>query len=118
MTKSTIPVNGGALPKIDRQAVMRRAWEIFRTTYHYPQIKFSSIGRPCFAGALRKAWHEAKAARAVALIPADVRASRIDELRWHIDRARFGSDWSRAQQTILACDQEIAALSPAGGLSQ
>ena len=117
MMNNTISVNGGAMPKINRQAVMRRAWEILRETYHYPQIKFTSIGRPCFAWALRKAWHEAKSARAVALIPTDVRAKRIDELRWQIDRARFGSDWSRVQQTILACDQEMMALSRAGGLS-
>lgn len=117
MRKSTILVNGGALPGIDRQLVMRRAWEIFRTTCHYPQIKFASIGRPCFAWALRKAWYEAKAARDVALIPAEIRAGRIDELCWQIDRARFGSDWRRAQQTIITCDQEIMALSRANRLS-
>lgn len=117
MLNSTFPVNGGALPKIDRQMVMRLAWKVFRETYHYPHIKFASIGRPCFAWALRKAWHEAKAARTVALIPADVRANRIDQLRWQIERARFGSDWFRAQKTIIACDQEIMALSRASEVS-
>jgi hypothetical protein len=43
-TKSTIPVNGGAMPKFNRKAIMARAWAIFRETYKYPSIKFSSIG--------------------------------------------------------------------------
>jgi hypothetical protein len=49
MTKNAISVNGGAMPKIDRKFVMTRAWEIFRRAYRYPHIKFSDIGRKCFA---------------------------------------------------------------------
>jgi hypothetical protein len=45
---------------IDRAALMRRALVIFRETYKYPQIKFSDIGRRCFAWALRKVWEEAR----------------------------------------------------------
>jgi hypothetical protein len=30
MAKNTFPVSGGAMPKIDRAAIMRRAWAIFR----------------------------------------------------------------------------------------
>ena len=33
---------------------MRRAWAIFRRTYYYPRIKFSDIGRKCFAGCGRR----------------------------------------------------------------
>src|SRR3977135_35169 len=58
MAKDTIQVNSGAMPKIDRGALMPRAWAIFRQTYKYPQIKFSDIGRKCFAWALRQAWVE------------------------------------------------------------
>lgn len=89
--KSTIPVNGGAMPKFDRRAIMARAWAIFRETYHYPRIRFASIGRPCFAWALRKAWAEYKKARAVAAIPAADKASRIEILQQQIKRARFGA---------------------------
>ena len=44
-------------PSIQADA-MRRAWVIFRQTYNYPAIKFSDIGRKCFAWALRQAWVE------------------------------------------------------------
>jgi hypothetical protein len=63
MTKTTVSMVGGATPKIDRAALMRRAWAIFRQTYLYPQIKFSDIGRPCFAWALRQAWIEGQGSR-------------------------------------------------------
>jgi hypothetical protein len=42
-------MNGRVIPKIDRGALMRRAWAIFRETYRYPQIKCSDIGRLGFA---------------------------------------------------------------------
>jgi hypothetical protein len=62
MTTTTVSTAGGALPKIDRGALMRRAWAIFRETYNYPRIKFTDIGRKCFAWALRKAWAEIREA--------------------------------------------------------
>lgn len=34
-TKSTVKVNGGAMPKFNRRAITARAWEIFRDVYHY-----------------------------------------------------------------------------------
>ena len=33
MPENTFSANGEAMPKIDRAAVMRRAWAIFRQTY-------------------------------------------------------------------------------------
>jgi hypothetical protein len=36
------------MSKFDRRALMARAWAIFRETYKYPAIKFSSIGWKCF----------------------------------------------------------------------
>jgi hypothetical protein len=69
MPKNTFPVSGGAMPKIDRAALMRRAWAIFRQTYKYPLIKFQDIGRGCFAWALRRAWEEARETIRVAAIP-------------------------------------------------
>ena len=56
MTNNTFPVNGVAMPKIDRSTVMQRAWAIFREAYKYPQIKFKDIGRKCFAWALGPFW--------------------------------------------------------------
>jgi hypothetical protein len=42
--KTTVSTASGAMPKIDRAALMQRAWAIFRETYRYPQIKFSDSG--------------------------------------------------------------------------
>ena len=75
MTNSTIPVNGGAISKVDRKFVMTRAWAIFRQTYCYPQIKFSDIGRKCFAWALRQAWVEARGPPALLRCPPSPRPS-------------------------------------------
>ena len=89
MIKNTFPVNGGALPKIDRSALMSRAWAIFRETYKYPQIKFSDIGRKCFAWALRQAWAEAREAARVAALSAADKAERIETLENLISRAAY-----------------------------
>jgi hypothetical protein len=87
MTKTTVSAADGAMPKINRSAVMTRAWAIFRQPYRYLRIKFADIGRKCFAWALRQAWVEAReAARLSALSPA-VGAERIETLHALIDRA-------------------------------
>jgi hypothetical protein len=113
MAKSTISADGGAMPKINRSAVMSRAWAIFRQTYKYPQIKFSDIGRPCFAWALRQAWVEAReAARAAALSPI-ARAERIETLQTLIDHAGFIDSGPRWKETITAYRTEIRQLQAA-----
>jgi hypothetical protein len=43
MTNSTIPVNGGAVPKINRDTIMTRAWAIFRETCCYPASSFRAL---------------------------------------------------------------------------
>ena len=62
MTKSTISVNGGAMSNVNRTVIMTRAWAIFRQTYCYPRIKFSSIGRPASTLACAKHADKGKAA--------------------------------------------------------
>jgi hypothetical protein len=110
MIKNTLPVNGGALPKIDRGALMSRAWAIFRETYKYPQIKFSDIGRKCFAWALKQAWMEArKAARVAALSSAD-KADRIETLHGLIARAGFIDSGPQWKATIRQHRDEIRQL--------
>ncbi len=109
--KGTIPVNGGAMPKLDRRAVMARAWAIFRETYNYPAIEFSKIGRPCFGWALRKAWAEARDAARVAIIPATNRAARIAVLTRTIELATYNESWPQAYREISASRAEIARLS-------
>jgi hypothetical protein len=113
MTKSTLPVNGGAMPKIDRKFVMPRAWAIFRSFYNYPQIKFSDIGRNCFAWALRQAWVEAReAARVAALTPA-AKAERIATLQSLIAHAGYIDSGPQWKATVNAHRDEIRQLQSA-----
>ena len=113
MTKATVPTAGGALPKIDRSALMRRAWEIFRQTYKYPQIKFSDIGRQCFVWALRKAWAEAREAARLAATSPLVKAERIETLQTLIAHAGFIDSGPRWKETIGAYRDEIRQLQAA-----
>ena len=111
MSKNTISVNGGALSKPDRKAIMARAWSIFRTVYKYPSIKFSSIGWKCFGACVRKAWAEAKDAARIAAIPAVEKVARIAILKDTIAFAPLGENWAQARFEISAARAEIARLS-------
>jgi hypothetical protein len=113
MLKSTLPVNGGTMPKIDRAAVMRRAWAIFAESYKFPQIKFKDIGRKCFAWALRQAWAEAREAARLAVMPAQARAERIETLNLLLDRAAFIDSGPAWQATVAAYRTEIRQLQTA-----
>jgi hypothetical protein len=74
---------------LTKKQVMIRAWAIFRRTYNYPAIKFSDIGRKCFAWALRQAWVEAKAAARVAALSPETKADRIETLQTLIAYAGY-----------------------------
>ena len=113
MTNTTVSVAGRAMPKIDRAALMSRAWAIFRQTYRYPEIKFSDIGRNCFAWALRQAWVEAReAARVAAMTPA-AKAERIETLQSLIQHAGFIDGGRLWKATITAHRDEIRQLQAA-----
>jgi hypothetical protein len=89
---------------------MRRAWAIFRQTYNFPAIKFSDIGRKCFAWALRQAWVEAReAARVAALSPA-AKADRIETLQSLISRAGYIDSGPQWKATVAAHRDEIRQL--------
>jgi hypothetical protein len=113
MAKNTLPVSGGAMPNINRTALMTRAWVIFRQTYNFPAIKFSDIGRKCFAWALRQAWVEAReAARVAAMTPA-AKAERIDTLQSLIAHAGYIDSGPQWKATISAHRDEIRQLQTA-----
>jgi hypothetical protein len=113
MTNTTVSAAGGAISKIDRAALMRRAWEIFRQTYRYPQIKFADIGRDCFAWALRKAWIEAREAARVAALSPVAKVERIETLQGLIVHAGFIDSGPRWKETITAYRDEIRQLQAA-----
>lgn len=113
MTNPAVSTAGGAMPRTDRRAVMTRAWAIFCQTYKYPQIKFSDIGRKCFAWALREAWVEAReAARVAAMTPA-AKAERIDLLQSLIAYAGYIDSGPQWKATISAHRTEIRQLQSA-----
>ena len=112
MPKNTLPVNGEAMPKTDRAALMRRAWAIFAESYKFPQIKFRDIGRKCFAWALKRAWAEAREAARIAATPAEVKAERIGALQTMLDRAAFidsGPQWKAAVTTYRSELRQLTA---------
>jgi hypothetical protein len=89
---------------------MRRAWVIFRRTYNYPQIKFSDIGRKCFAWALRQAWVEAREAASVAALSPVAKAERIETLQALIAHAGFIDSGPKWKATIRKHRDEIRQL--------
>jgi hypothetical protein len=113
MTKPTVSTAGGALAKIDRKFVMARAWAIFRRTYNFPQIKFSDIGRKCFAWALRQAWVEAREAARLAALTPTAKAERIETLQSLIAYAGFIDSGPQWKATVSAHRDEIRQLQTA-----
>jgi hypothetical protein len=99
-------------PSIQADA-MRRAWAIFRQTYKYPQIKFSDIGRKCFAWALRKAWAEVQEERRLAALSPVARAERIETLQTLIAHAGYIDSGPQWKAPIRAHRDEIRQLQAA-----
>jgi hypothetical protein len=86
---------------------------IFRQTYCYPQIKFSDIGRKCFAWALRQAWVEAREAARVAAMTPTAKAERIETLQALVARAGYIDHGPTWRATISAHRSEIRQLQAA-----
>jgi hypothetical protein len=78
--------------QISPATVMRRAWAIFSETYGYPRMPFRSIGRACFAWALRKAWAEVRSAAELAAIPTADIAARVQRIETEIASLTY-ADW-------------------------
>jgi hypothetical protein len=82
---------------------MTRAWAIFRETYRYQAIKFTRIGRPCFAWALKKAWAEARAAADLAATPTEVIQARVERISQELDELKYrswGTDLAREHNRL------------------
>ena len=90
--------------------IMQAAWRIFRETYNYPQVRFNSIGRECFAWALRKAHREAKEAARVAAIAPEVKAARVAELARQIELAPYADSYSTTTAIVARCSAELSSL--------
>src|ERR1700688_4364516 len=92
---------------------MRRAWAIFRRTYNFPRIKFSDIGRKCFAWALRQAWVEVREAARVAAMTTAAKAERIETLQSLVALAGYIDHGPTWRATINAHRDEIHQLQAA-----
>lgn len=90
--------------------IMQNAWRIFRETYNYPKVRFNSIGRQCFAWALRKAHREAKEAARVAAIAPEAKAARVAELTRQIELAPYADSYRTTTAIIARCRAELATL--------
>lgn len=97
----------------ENSKIMLAAWQIFRDAYHYPAVPFASIGRQCFAWALREAHRQARERRRLASIPADIKAARVAALNSERQRASFIASWRQAQNRIAEIDRELSALQAA-----
>lgn len=95
---------------MNRQAIMLRAWAIFRETYRYPAIPFKSIGRQCFTWALKEAWRQAREAMRIAAIPADVKSARAGALRNEMSLLTYREDYRAAQARRSEIQNELAQL--------
>jgi hypothetical protein len=94
----------------NNRQIMQAAWAIFRKTYRYPEVPFKSIGRQCFAWALRKAHAEAKERARLAAMAADAKAARIDALRREIELATYADSYTTTTAIVARCQTELAAL--------
>lgn len=97
----------------NRAAVMSAAWQIFRETYNYPRVSFRSIGRQCFAWALKEAHRRAREAARLAAIPAPVKAVRVADLQVARERAAFIASYRQSQARIAEIDAELSTLAVA-----
>lgn len=110
MSNIAVSTAGGAMLKINRASLMARAWAIFRQTYRYPQIKFSDIGRPCFAWALKQEWAEARAAARLAALSPATNAERITTLHLLIAHAEYIDHWPSYRASLVAYRDELSQL--------
>jgi hypothetical protein len=96
-----------------RSTIMKRAWTLFRSRYRYTGkggIPFKAIGRACFASCLKAAWQEARKAAALAAMPADVKARRIESLTSQLGDLIWMDNYRQAQATRTIIEAELTRL--------
>ncbi|QRG05918.1 hypothetical protein EZH22_23315 [Xanthobacter dioxanivorans] len=100
---------------INRRRLMRRAWHLFRTQLDGPGCILRNNPREAFRAALRMAWQEAKAAAAVAAMPAPERAARIAGLKEAIANLEFVDSPRAAERLAAEFGATLRALEAGGG---
>jgi hypothetical protein len=95
----------------NNRQVMALAWAIFRQTYNpWGTMPFRSIGRQCFAWALREAWRRQREADRVAAIPASVKAEQSARLTRELELLPYREDYRAAQFRRTEITRQLATL--------
>jgi len=98
------------------RAVVLKAKGIFCALYNYPSVPFRSIGRPCWAYAVRRARVElateaAHVARVAAMSP-EARTDRAAHIRGRLALVpMLSDDWAAVSAARHALETELARLS-------
>jgi hypothetical protein len=104
--------------KIDRRAVMTKAWQLMHTQYRFGDIPFRSIGRECLAWCIGEAWRLAKQAARLATVTVGELADRIATIRRAIALAQysdsFGQGLAEERAARAELDRLLAAARSAG----
>ena len=103
MPNHVVPANAGGMPKFDRAAVMRRAWQLYNIANRYPGLPAMAFSRRDFAFYLATAWAEAKQA---AMTPT---ARRVDQIKTELARVPYSAarTYQPRRDTLQA---ELSAL--------
>ncbi|MEP9355996.1 hypothetical protein ABLE93_20675 [Xanthobacter sp. KR7-65] len=98
---------------INRRQLLDRAWHLFRTQFGGLGCILRNRPREAMGAAFRMAWQEAKAAAAVAAMPAPERAARIASLKEALanldfvdsprDAERLGAEFRAMLHALEAC---------------
>lgn len=74
------------------------AKQIFGRTYNYPAVPFRSLGRECFAWAMKEAARQTREAARIAAIPAEVKEARLTAINDALLILDYRSDYTRASR--------------------
>ncbi|GEP00638.1 hypothetical protein GCM10007887_04420 [Methylobacterium haplocladii] len=107
-----MPVNA-KIPTPLRANIMARAWELFRKRYNYPRTPFRSIGRACFASALKAAWAEARETVRLVGFGADALRRSIEALSSPAHAVGLSSSYALGPQAAMERYQQKLALTAA-----
>lgn len=111
MPNPVVPANAGGMPRFDRSAIMKAAWaECRRARTFNGKFVFGLSGREAFAIALRKAWHDAKAAAGTLTADEIARDRRADAIRAEIDALKYRSFQMNTGWRRRALEQELSSL--------
>lgn len=108
MPNDTVPASAGGMPRFNRGAVMRKAWELYRSRHCH--LKFLGFMRDGFRKALRDAWAMARKAAAVAAMTVEARKARVAELIRSIDELQYKSFRYDISGERLRYSEELAFI--------